>query len=217
MKPAPISAPAPWLALVANDLPVYPIGREERLDGQSFVKWQTQRWLASRTFKLASWEVQGMARALFDLCQTESPAGSLPADEAELAWLLRCDVRRLRELRAMEFGPLRNWQPCLSDGEVRLMHPVVTEQIRDALDRRALAQLSKEEKARAMRLERLSKALLANGLCREVVADPVLIGRMDEWLAGHHKGNRTAAAYRSAILHAVQSGWIGRASWSDPA
>lgn len=201
---------APSLMVVNADLPVYPIDRDQRLDGNSFVKWNTGRWLSSRTFKLMPWDMQGMARALFDLCQSESPVGTLPDDDEELAFMLRVDVRRMKELRALEFGPLRNWQKCLSDGRVRLMHPVVLEQVQDALERRALAQLSKDEKAIAMRLDRLRKALLANGLSKEVVADDVLIGRMDAWLTDTRKGSRTQAVYRSAILHAVTCGWIGR-------
>lgn len=210
MKPAPISAPAPALAVVANDLPVYPIGRDERLDGQSFVKWQTQRWLASRTFKLASWEVQGMARALFDLCQTESPIGTLPDDDAELAFMLRCDARRLAELRKMEFGPLRNWRPCLSEGERRLMHDTVLEQVQDALDRRAMQDMSKDERAVAQRLDRLRKGLAKQGVDNSVLADDTLIARMDAWLVERRISRRTEAVHRSVLLHAVQSGWIGR-------
>ena len=209
-----MSAAPRLVAVTPGDYPAYPIGRDQSLDGHSFVKWQTVRWLSSRTFKLASWEVQGMARALFDLCQTERPIGTLPDDDEELAAMLRVSQVRLRELRAMDLGPLRNWSRCLSDGVVRLAHPVVTEQIQDALDRRAMAQLSKEQKAVAVRLERLRKALLANQVSQAVVADDLLIRRMDEWIEATHRGNRTAAVYRSAILHAAQSRWFGREDWS---
>lgn len=193
-----------------GDLEEYPIGRDERLDGNSFVKWHTARWLSSKTFKLMPWDMQGMARALFDLCQMESPIGTLPDDDEELAYMLRVDLRRMRELRGMDFGPLRNWSRCLSGNEVRLMHPVVTLQVRDALERRALAQLSKEDRAVKMRLDRLVKGVQQQGWSKAVVADDVLIRRMDDWLSAHHKGNRTEAVYRSAMLHAVQQRWIGR-------
>jgi hypothetical protein len=200
--------------VVMNDLPIYPIAPDERLDGNSFVKWATNRWLASKTFKLMPWDMQGMARALFDMCQNETPVGTLPDDDEELAFMLRCDARRVRELRGQEYGPLRNWSHCLcegqSNGKVRLMHPVVLEQVRDALDRRALALLSKDEKAVAMRLDRLRKALQAQGCSKDVLADDVLINRMDEWLTATRKGKRTEAVYRSAILHAVENKWFGR-------
>jgi hypothetical protein len=191
-------------------LPVYPISRDDRLDGNHFVKWNTSRWLASKTFKLMPWEFQGMARALFDLCQIETPVGTLPNDDAELAFMLRVDVRRMRDLRAQEYGPLRNWSPCLCGAEVRLMHDVVVEVVQDALERRATAQLSTEEKAVAQRMGRLRRALEQQGLSKAVLADDVLITRMDEWLTAQRKGRRTESVYRSAILHAVQSGWVGR-------
>jgi hypothetical protein len=202
------------VTVTTDSLPIYPIDRAERLDGHSFVKWQTARWLSSRTWKLAGWEVQGMLRGLFDLCQTESPIGTLPDDDEELAVMLRVTPARVRELRAMEMGPLRNWSRCLCGGVVRLAHPVVTETILDALERRSMAQLSKEQKAVAVRMERLRKALLAQGVDKAVVADDVLITRMDEWIEGTHKGNRTAAVYRSAILHAAQSRWFERGHWA---
>lgn len=205
--------PGPNIRPVPNDLPVYPIAATERLDGNSFVKWNTARWIGSRTFKLMAWDMQGMARALFDLCQMETPVGTLPDDDRELAFLLRCDPLRLRELRAMEFGPLRNWGPCLCDGKVRLSHPVVTEQVQDALDRRALARLSEDQRATAMRLDRMKKALRAQELSAEVVGDDVLMERMDAWLKETHKTRRTAAVYRSAILHAVQHRWFDRSAW----
>lgn len=191
----------------ASDLPEYPIARATRLDGHAFVKWAHIRWLSSKSFKRCSWEVQGMARALFDLSQLESPIGTLPEDDEELAMMLRVDLRRLRELRAMEFGPLRNWHPCLSDGERRLMHTVVLEQVRDALERREVHELSKEEKAAYQRVKRLREALEKMGLGADVVADDVLVGRMDEWLKAHCRGNRRQANYDAALLHAVNNGW----------
>lgn len=191
-------------------VPDYPISRDDRLDGNSFVKWHNHRWLSSKTFKLASWEVQGMARALFDLCQTESPIGTLPDDNAELAFMLRVDPRRLAELRKMEFGPLRNWRPCMCGNEQRLMHDTVLEQVQDALERRALHELSKDERAVSARLARLRKALAAEGLSKDVLADDILVERMDGWLNDTRKGRRTTPVYRSAILHAVQNGWIGK-------
>lgn len=198
----------PALAAV-DDLPFYPLSATDRLDGNHFVKWNTARWLASRTFKLMGWEAQGMHRALFDLCQTETPVGTLPDDDRELAVMLRVPTERMRELRAMDFGPLRNWRRCRVDGgAVRLFHPVVLEQVQDALDRRATSQLSKEQKAVAMRRDRLVKGLRAQGVIEEALADPVLISRMDDWIEANHRGRRTEAVYRSALLHAVQSRWM---------
>jgi hypothetical protein len=193
-----------------DDLEEYAIPRTVRLDGNSFVKWQHLRWLRSKTFRRATYEVQGMARALFDLAQNESPIGTLPDDDDDLADMLKLPVSRLRELRNMEFGPLRNWRPCLSDGERRLMHPVVLEQVLDVLERREMHELSKEDKAYYQRLKRLREALKKIGLCDAAVADDVLISRMDDWLKDHCKGNRKQPHYEAALEHAVRSGWTDK-------
>jgi len=204
LRLAPVSGP---------DLPAYPIGADERLDGHSFVKWNSARWLSSRTYKLMAWDMQGMARALFDLCQTDSPRGNLPHDDAELAVMLRADARRVAEWRALEFGPLRGWYRVTCGGVIRLAHRVVTEQVQDAIERRALARLSEDQRATAMRLDRLRKALLKQGLSRDVVADDLLIDRMDAWLQANHRTRRTEAVYRSAILHAQAQKWFARSDW----
>ncbi|RRH70022.1 hypothetical protein [Falsigemmobacter faecalis] len=198
------------VAISTAEIEEYPIARETRLDGHSFIKWQHIRWLSSKTFKLCSWEVQGMARALFDLSQLESPVGTLPDDDAELAHMLRVDTSRMADLRRSEYGPLRNWRPCLSEGERRLMHPVVLAQVQDALERREIHELSKEDKATYQRLKRLREALKSLGLAGEVLEDERLIGRMDEWLKQTCKGNRRMPHYEAAIQHAVAQGWVGR-------
>lgn len=95
-----------------------------------------------------------------------------------------------------------------------MAHPVVTEQVQDALERRELARLSEDQRATAMRLKRMGKALRDQGLSADVVGDDVLMERMDAWLKETHKTRRTAAVYRSAILHAVQSRWFDRSAWT---
>lgn len=201
---------ATHLRPVDQSLPEYPVARDVRLDGHSFTKWQHLRWMSSKSFKLSSWEVQGMARALFDLSQLESPVGTLPDDDDELAIMLRVDARRVAELRKLDFGPLRNWQRCTSEGEVRLMHPVVLSQVQDALERREIHELSKEEKAAYARLKRMKEALAGMGLSAEARADDRLMGRMDDWLRETCKGNRKAYHYEAALTHAVAQGWVGR-------
>lgn len=200
---------APVQIVAIADLAEYPLPVSARLDGNGFVKWQHSRWLNSTSFRKMSWEVQGMARALFDFCQMETPVGTLPDDDEELAFMLRIEARRLRELRAMEFGPLRHWVRCRVGDKVRLMHPVVLEQVQDALERRETASLSKEAKAEFQRLKRLREALEAEGMDKAVIAEELLIKRMDEWLQANHRGNRTRMAYRSAILHAHTMKWFG--------
>jgi hypothetical protein len=142
-----------------TDLPEYPIARSVRLDGNAFTKWHHLRWLNSSLHLLASYEVQGMARALFDLAQLQSPVGTLPDDPLMIARLLRVDPGQWDDMRRRAISPLHNWQPCLSDGERRLMHPVVLEQVLDAIERREQHALSKEEKAAYQRVKRLREAM----------------------------------------------------------
>ncbi|HMO09161.1 MAG TPA: hypothetical protein PKD10_16150 [Paracoccaceae bacterium] len=93
------------------------------------LEWHHVRFLGSRLFRLATWEVQGMARALVDIAWTERPVGTLPDDDDELAHLLRVGPDRLRELRRMDLGPLRGWRPYIVGGGLRLSHPVIVEQV----------------------------------------------------------------------------------------
>lgn len=193
-------------------LEVYPIARSERLDAHSFQKWWYHRWLSSRTFMLMDWANQGMARALFDMAQTGSPIGTIPDDDDELAFMLRIESRQVVELRKMEFGPLRGWRRCDCDGEVRLMHPVVLEQVQDALDRREARALSKEEQANRKRIQRLRDGLRALGVGPDALADEVLIRRMDDWLTANWQRSRTADAYGQVVIHAEAQRWFVRNS-----
>lgn len=197
---------------INETMPVYPIDRDTRLDAHSFVKWWHHRWMSSRTFKLASWEAQGMARALFDMSQTESPIGTLPDDDDELAVMLRTDARRISDLRRQEFGPLRGWVRCQCGNEVRLMHPVILEQVRDALDRREVHRMSKEQQAVKKRMDRLKDGLRKRGLGDVALADDVLIERIDGWLEQNCRGYRTVAAIDMALQHAVRERWMVRST-----
>lgn len=194
---------------VSNDLPIYPIERDERLPELAFIKWYPSRWLNSKGHLLCSYEVQGVARALFDLAAQQSPIGTLPDDDEELALLLRLAPPQWAALRRLgDRGPMRGWTRCLSDGEVRMMHPVVLAGMQDVLERRERRQMSMEAQAEVKRLDRLRKALKGMGLGDAALADDVLIGRMDEWLTATCRGNRTALVYQRALVHAQASGWF---------
>lgn len=203
---------APHLLAVADDGPfVYPIPRHERLDGQTFVKWWHHRWLASEMHLMATYEVQGMARALFDLAQTQSPMGTMPRNRAIVARLLRVEPHRFEELCRSEFGPLSGWMPCVTeDGESRMYHPVVLEQVQDALSRREAWIAKKSDAAVRERHRRLIKALRELGVSQAVVADAALIERMDQWLLDNWPNKRTAEAYHRVMAEAAQGRWFGQ-------
>lgn len=201
--------PAHLQPVAVDDLPVYPIPRTERLPELSFIKWVPSRWLNSSGHAKCTYEVQGIARALFDISTAQSPIGTLPDDDEELAFLLRLPLPHFAALRAMgDRGPLRNWQRCTSDGEIRFMHKVVTESLQDVLERREVRALSKEAQAERKRFERLVDGLKNAGLNEEVTADGILIKRMDDWLKDNWQGSRTIKAYLQVIVHARKVGWF---------
>lgn len=202
----------PHLAPVPDDGPfVYPIAKGDRLDGLSFVKWQHQRWLASDFFMMGTAECKGHARDLFDIAQMQSPPGTLSRDMAYLARLLRVDPAHFAELCKLRFGPLHGWMPCVTqDGEPRLWHRTVLEQVQDAFDRREAKTLANTRKAIDARRDRLVAALRAMGCVEEMLADEVLIERMDNWLSENWKRPRKPAAYETVLRHAQKEGWLGR-------
>lgn len=203
-----MSAQASHLVAIGSAaIPDYPLSASARLDGQSFVKWNSSRYLASSLFLEAGYEVQGVARALFDLCQTQTPVGTLPDSDLQLSRLLHLDLAAWVDLRSRALGPLHNWHPCMCGAERRLMHPVVLEVVEDALLRRQQHELSKEDRAEGARLDRLVKGLREIGCSDAVTDDFVLMNRMNDWLKAQCKGRRTQTVYRTALRHAISQRW----------
>lgn len=201
----------PAFTVVGEDGPfVYPIARSDRLDGQTFVKWWHHRWLASEMHLMATYEVQGMARALFDLAQTQSPMGTLPRSTAVIARLLRVDPHQFDGLCRHAYGPMNGWRPCVTeDGEARLYHPVVLEQVQDAMSRREAWLSKKSDAAVRERQRRLVAALRELKVGEGVIADTALIERMDQWLLENWKSKRTAEAYHRVLIAASEGRWFG--------
>jgi len=207
--------PRPSLTLVEPaDMPEYPIAREERLPELAFIKWMPSRWLNSSGHLKCTYEVQGVARALFDLATAQSPIGTLPDDNDELAALLRMPVTHFAALRGLgALGPLRNWVRCqcprgVGVPEVRLMHHVVTASLQDVLNRREARESGKGERVEEKRRQRLRGGMMKAGLGAEQAADDVLMARLDDFLRKICTGNRMAQHYQAAFEHAVRQRWI---------
>ncbi|MGO4854905.1 hypothetical protein [Phaeovulum sp. W22_SRMD_FR3] len=193
-----------------GDLPLYPIDASARLTAHYFTMWRHDQFLASDLHLLASYEVQGVARALFDYAQKQTPIGTLPDDDLRLSKLLRIDLASWKDLRARSIGPLHQWQRCRCGDEIRLMHPVVLEVAMAAIEKRDLREASNADKAVYQRQRRLREALTELGCSRDVIADEVLITRMDDWLLETCRSNRrTRAVYERALAHAGAQGWFG--------
>ena len=202
----------PHLTVVDTGEPfVYPVAKSERLDGQTFVKWHHHRWLASEMHLMATFEVKGMCRDLVDLAQTQSPMGTLPLSRAIIARLLRADERHFEALCGMTYGPLAGWLHCVTEeGEPRFYHPVVLEQVQDALARRAVWLAKRSAAAVREARRRLVQALMVMGADKAVIADEALIARMDDWLNEHWRAKRGAEAYQRVMAHAGANKWFGK-------
>jgi hypothetical protein len=194
-----------------GSLPDYPFGPEVRLDNHHFTMVHHHLWLASRLHLMGSLAAQGAALNLIFYAQMQSPVGTLPDDDFQLARLLRMDVVAWRNLRGESPGPLHKWEHCrCHDGSVRLMHPVVLQGVEQAIHKREERELSTEGKAVSMRQMRLRRALESLGCVKELIGDQVLIERMDTWLLEHIKGKRTASSYSQALDHAGKMRWFTR-------
>jgi len=131
-----LSPPSAPRLIETDELPVYPVDRDERLEGHYFIKFWHDRWLNSHLHLTATLEVQACALNLFFLSQKQTPVGTLPDDDAILAKLLRIDLALWRDLRTRRINPLHGWSPCRCGEEIRLSHPVVTEVVLDAMAKR---------------------------------------------------------------------------------
>lgn len=196
----------------AGELPEYPLPREFRMPTHYYIAWWHNRWLNSTLHLTGTYEVQGVALALFCIAQNQSPIGTLPDDETLLARLLRMDLTRWRDLSRMEMPPLHGWYRCRAGGEVRLAHPVVLEVIEEARERREVRELSKEERAQQRRVQRLRQQLVDYGLDDRLAQDVLLREEMNEWLEAHCKGRRGPMWIARALQWAQRSGVIEAAA-----
>jgi len=197
-----------------KSLPEYPVSRDTHLQAHYFTMFEHHRWLSSTLHLTAPMDVQGAALNLFFIAQSQTPIGSLPDDDLILSRLLRIDLTTWQGLRNRTVGALHNWVHCISDGELRLMHPVVTRVVLNAIERREEREASNEEKAVYERKKRLRAAMADLGCTKDVLADTVLIDRIDDWLLSTCKGQRRKSVYEGAMQHAARLGWFGGVSRS---
>lgn len=189
----------PARLIETTELPEYPLSADQRLTTHYFTAFHHDRWLNSRFRLSAPPDVRGHALDLFFLSQKQTPVGTLPDDDVQLAKLLMLDLASWQSLRARDWSPLYKWEPCLCDGDVRLMHPVVTEMIVDALERRDRRRVEGEIGRRRKRMDRLRDQVLNAGGTRAMMADEDLLERLDAWLTRHCTGNRTRDWVRRAL------------------
>jgi len=180
-------------AVPEGGLPLYPVATDERLTSHYFVALHFDRYLNSsfRANSTAIVRLYGME--LWLLAQKQSPVGTLPESDRDLAFLLHLDLAEWQDLRRLEWGPLYKWTHCITDqGEVRLMHPVVLEVVQDSIGRRDAHRMSQSERAQAARIKRM-KDTLTKHQAHQIARSPVAMEWMAEWLSEHPIKNWTEA------------------------
>lgn len=188
----------------ADELPVYPLTREDRLDSHYFIAWERRRWLNSDMRLKATPEARALYFDLINICYDQSPVGTLPDDLDLLAKMVFAEPGHFRAIASLDYGPLHKWGRCLCDGdEVRLMHPMVLKTLTEAISRKE-DNRARTEAANAKKSRQRLRSMVA-GYHVELAKNDAAILWMDEWLS-----ERTG--YRN-------SGWVERAvaAWSDHA
>lgn len=179
--------------------PDYPFASDLRLPTHHFFTFEHRRWLNSRLRLLAEPEVRAFAIDLYAICQDQTPVGTLPDDNRQLARLLHIATDRFEALLRFDITPLYGWYRCNVGYEVRLTHDVVLETISAALNRQKVAKDRSEAGNRRKRLNRLTAQIQAQGGPSGMYGNPAIVEWIDEWLEQACPGNRTAAWVQKAM------------------
>lgn len=192
--------PALVLSLTEGaELAEYPISADERLDSHYFLMLNHKRLLSSRFWLLGQPDVKSYGVSLWCHAQNQTPVGTLPDDDEELSALLSIDLAKWIDLRKREISPLYKWVPCLCAGEVRLMHPVITEVALEAVNSKRRNVANREAERHRKRLKSLEARIPAAGGTKGMADNPMYIERLDDWLLGNSDGNRTLAKLKEGM------------------
>ncbi|GAA6190877.1 hypothetical protein [Phaeobacter sp. NW0010-22] len=186
-----------------DDLPIYPLRVEDRLDSHFFMVWERRRWLNSDMRLKGTPECRALFFDLINIAYDNSPVGTLPDDLDVLAKLVFVEPGHFKALCGLTYGPLHKWTRCLCDGdEVRLMHPMVLRSLTEAVSRKEDNRARMEAANIVKRLQRL-RATVA-GLHLDLSKNDAAIKWMDEWLNDQGCGYRNTSWVERSIL-----------AWSD--
>jgi len=196
-----MQARTPFEAVEGSERPEYPIGHKVRLDSHFFVEWQFNRVLNSRLRLLAEPEVRAIAYELMWVSQNQSPVGTLPTDERELAALAGVDLQKWHNLCKLDISPLYNWREYRCDNkEVRYGHPVVVEMAEKAIGLKAKNAQDRELGRERKRLMALPDKVVRAGGHSEMAQNDAYISQLDQILLESFEGqNRTVAVVRQAM------------------
>ncbi len=186
------------LHVVGGDIPEYPLAQNERLASHWFMTFHFQRWLNSAFRLKAGPEVRAYGFDLFCISQNQTPVGTLPDDDQQLAALLHLDLAKWQDLRARDISPLYKWTHCRCGDEVRLMHAVVTEVAAEAFTKKAKNAASLAEGRERKRRARLVETIKRLGAV-SMAADANIVQIIGDWLTTHCDGNWTDQWVRRAL------------------
>jgi len=187
-----------------TEIPEYPIKTAERLDSHFFMPWNLKRWRGSELRKRAysDPEVGFFAFELFCKAQDETPIGTLPSDDSQLAFMLHLPLERWQAMRKRDISPLHGWAEVMCDnGEVRLAHRVVTELALEALGSRVRNQAKNADDRLRKRLGTIRKCLTVNlpgG--KNVAKNDGMVNQLNDWIEEVYPGG-------SATEKRIQEAW----------
>ena len=182
-----MAEPAIHLVDVA-EMEEYPISAKDRLDSHYFLQWNLKRWRASEFRRRADPEVGWYGMQLFFIAQDETPLGTLPCDDEQLAYELHLDVGKWQRLLERDPSPLHGWVKVRCDnGEVRYAHPVVTEVALSALGSKRKNEEGQKARRQAKRMADLRDMVERIGASR-LLQNPAFLDRFNDWLEENHEG-----------------------------
>lgn len=197
-----MNAPLKHLQPVGDSgFPEYPISASDRLDSHFFLQWNLKRWRASEFRRKADPEVGWYGMQLFFISQDETPVGTLPVDDEQLAYELRLDLAKWQKLLEHRISPLHNWSKVQCDnGEIRWAHPVVTEVAGDALKSKRKNHCNAEDRKRNKRLKDLREMISDRIGAGQLLRAPGFLERFNDWLEEKYPDvQRREAFIRSAL------------------
>lgn len=189
------------LPVDSEELQEYPISASDRLDSHYFLQWNLKRWRASKFRRKADPDVGWYGMQLFFIAQDETPVGTLPCDDEQLAYELRLPLEKWQALNERKISPLHNWYRVRCDnGEIRWAHPVVMEVAAEALVSSRKNKSNQEERKRAKRLKDLQEMIDSRIGAGQLLRRPGFLEQFNDWLEDRYPDvQRREAFVRSAL------------------
>jgi len=196
--------------VVTDAMPEYPISTGDRLDSHFFLQWNLKRWRASEFRRKVDPEVGWYGMQLFFIAQDETPVGTLPCDDEQLAYELRLPLERWRALLDRKITPLHNWHRVRCDnGEVRLAHPVVTEVAVEAVKSKRKNQSNQAGRMRAKRLKDLGKMMEERIGAGQLLRNGGFLERFNDWIEDNYPDTQRREAFIRSALDEFQVEYAG--------